>query len=101
MLTEDVARQAIKQGRGSTIKCVAPDALAAVIDEYAILGPELSDRLASFPGVSLSKHLVEIAFEEGLNGKRHAGPRRISRVARRRRNVRRVRLRCSRRGANR
>src|SRR5258706_10247820 len=84
-----------------TIEFVAPVALATMIDEYAIFGPKLGDRLASFFGVSLSEHLVEIAFEEGLNGKRHAVPRRISRVARKRRNVRRGRLRSNRRVANR
>jgi hypothetical protein len=34
-----------------------------MIDEYAIFGPKLGDRLPSFLGVSLSEHLVEIAFD--------------------------------------
>ena len=49
-----------------TIECIAPVALAVMIDEYAIFGPKLSDRLSSFLGVSLPEHLVEIAFDEGL-----------------------------------
>lgn len=44
-----------------------PAALALMIDEYAIFGPELRDRLPSFVGVSLSEHLVEIASHEGLH----------------------------------
>jgi hypothetical protein len=43
-----------------------------MIDEYAIFGPKLGDRLPSFLGVSLSKHLVEIAFDEGLYHIRHS-----------------------------
>jgi hypothetical protein len=43
-----------------------------MIDEYAIFGPKLCDRLASFLGVSLSEHLVEIAFDEGLYRIRHS-----------------------------
>src|SRR5258708_5147011 len=39
-----------------------------MIDEYAIFSPKLGDRLPSFFGVSLSEHLVEIAFDEGLYG---------------------------------
>jgi hypothetical protein len=34
-----------------------------MIDEYAIFGPKLGDRLPSFLGVWLSEHLVEIAFD--------------------------------------
>lgn len=54
------------QYRDRTIEFIAPVALAAMIDEYAIFGPKLGDRLPSFFGVSLSEHLVEIAFNEGL-----------------------------------
>src|ERR1700736_1349475 len=65
-LTENVTRKALMQYRDRTIDFPAPVALAAVIDEYAILGPKLGDRLPSFLGVSLSEHLVKIAFNEGL-----------------------------------
>jgi hypothetical protein len=65
-LTENVARKALMQHRGRTIDFIAPVALAAMIDEHAIFGPKLGDRLSSFLGVSLSEHLVEIAFNEGL-----------------------------------
>jgi hypothetical protein len=65
-LTENVAWEALMQGRDRTIEFIAPTGLAAVIDEYAIFGPKLGDRLPSFLGVSLPKHLVEIAFDEGL-----------------------------------
>jgi hypothetical protein len=71
-LTENVARQALMQYRDRTIELIAPVAPATVIDEYAIFGPKLGDRLASFFGVSLSEHLVEIAFDEGLYGIRRA-----------------------------
>ena len=54
------------QYRDRTIEFIAPAALAAMIDEYAIFGPKLGDRLPSSFGVSLSEHLVEIAFNEGL-----------------------------------
>jgi hypothetical protein len=37
-----------------------------MIDEYAVFGPKLGDRRSSFLAVSLSEHLVEIAFNEGL-----------------------------------
>ena len=54
------------QYRNRMIELIAPVALATMIDEYAIFGPKLGDRLPSFFGVSLSEHLVEIAFDEGL-----------------------------------
>ena len=54
------------QYRDHTIEFIAPVALAAMINEYAIFGPKLGDRLPSFLGVSLSKHLVEIAFDKSL-----------------------------------
>ena len=60
------------QYRNRTVELIAPVALATMIDEYAIFGPKLGDRLASFFGVSLSEHLVEIAFDEGLYGVRHS-----------------------------
>ena len=50
----------------SKIEFIVTAAPAAMIDEYAIFGPKLGDRLPSFFGVSLSEHLVEIAFNEGL-----------------------------------
>ncbi len=59
------------QYRNRTVELIAPVALATMIDEYAIFGPKLGDRLASFFGVSLSEHLVEIAFDEGLYSVRH------------------------------
>ena len=59
------------QYRNRTIELIAPVALAAMIDEYAIFGPKLGDRLPSFLGVSLSEHLVKIAFDEGVYGVRH------------------------------
>jgi hypothetical protein len=65
-LTENVAREALMQYRDRTIEFIAPVALAAMINEYAIFGPKLGDRLSSFFGVSLSEHLVEIASDEGL-----------------------------------
>ena len=71
-LTENVAREALMQYRDRTIEFIAPVALAAVIDEYTIFGPKLGDRLPSFPGVSLSEHLVEIAFDERLYRIRHS-----------------------------
>jgi hypothetical protein len=46
------------QYRDRTIEFIAPVALAAMIDKYAIFGPKLGDRLPSFLGVSLSEHLV-------------------------------------------
>jgi hypothetical protein len=70
-LTENVARKALMQYRNRTIDFIAPVALAAVIDEYTIFGPKLGDRLPSFIDVSLSEHLVEIAFNEGLYCIRH------------------------------
>jgi len=54
------------QYRDRTIEFIAPVAFAAVIDEDTIVGPKLGDRLPSSFGVSLSEHLVEIAFHEGL-----------------------------------
>jgi hypothetical protein len=71
-LTENVARESLMQYRDRTIEFIAPVALATVIDEYAIFGPQLGDRLPSFFGVSLSEHLVEIAFNEGLDGIGHS-----------------------------
>jgi hypothetical protein len=65
-LAEDVVREALMQDRDRTIQCIAPVALAVMIDEYAIFGPKLGDPLSSFLGVSLPEHLVEIAFDEGL-----------------------------------
>jgi len=56
------------QCRDHTIECISPMALAVMIDEYAIFGPKLGDRLPSFFGVPLSEHLAEIAFEEGVYG---------------------------------
>src|SRR5258706_4559475 len=56
------------QYRDRTIEFIPPVALATMIDEYAIFGPKLGDRLPSFFGVSLSEHLVEIAFDEGFYG---------------------------------
>src|SRR6266853_5392190 len=64
------------QYRNRTIELIAPAALATMIDEYAIFGPKLGDCLPSFFGVSLSEHLVEIAFDEDLYGIRH----RLSRI---------------------
>jgi len=66
-LTENVARESPMQYRDRTIELIAPVARAAMIDEYAIFGPQLGDRLPSLSGVSLSEHLVEIAFNEGLD----------------------------------
>jgi len=60
------------QYRNRTIELIAPVALATMIDKYAIFGPKLGDRLPSFFGVSLSEHLVEIAFDESLYGVRHS-----------------------------
>src|SRR4051812_41950827 len=54
------------QCRNHTIELIAPVALATMIDEYAIFGPKLGDRLPSFFGVSLSEHFVQIAFEEDV-----------------------------------
>ena len=71
-LTENVARELLMQCRDRTIEFISPVALAAMIDEYAIFGPKLGDRLPSFLAVSLSEHLVEIAFNEGLYCIRHS-----------------------------
>src|SRR5712671_6380557 len=71
-LTENVARESLMQCRDHTIEFIAPVALASMIDEYTIFGPKLGDRLPSFLGVSLSEHLVEIAFNEGLYCIRHS-----------------------------
>ena len=60
------------QYRNRTIELFAPVALATMIDEYAIFGPKLGDRLPSFLGVSLSEHLVEIAFDESPYHIRHS-----------------------------
>jgi hypothetical protein len=49
-----------------------PAALATMIDEQAIFGPKLGDCLTPFLGVSLSEHLVKIAFDEGLYDIRHS-----------------------------
>src|SRR5258708_38114621 len=62
------------QYRNRTIEFIASVALATMIDEYAIFGPKSGDRLPSFFGVSLSEHLVEIAFDEGVYGVRHSSP---------------------------
>jgi hypothetical protein len=71
-LTEDVARESLMQCRDRTIEFISPVVLAAMIDEYAILGPKSGDRLPSFVAVSLSEHLVEIAFNEGRYCVRHS-----------------------------
>jgi len=71
-LTENVVRKALMQFRDRAIEFIAPVPLAAMIDEYAIVGPKLGDRLPSFFGVSLSENLVEIAFEKSLYGIRHS-----------------------------
>src|SRR5882757_1756583 len=60
------------QYRNRTIELIPTVALATMIDEYAIFGPKFGDRLPSFFGVSLSEHLVEIAFDEGLCSVRHS-----------------------------
>jgi len=60
------------QYRNGTIEFISPVFLATMIDEYAIVGPKLGDRLPSFFGVSLSENLVEIAFEKSLYGIRHS-----------------------------
>ena len=59
-LTENVAREALMQYRDRTIEFIVPLTLAAVIDEYAVFGPKLSDRFPSFLGVSLSEYIVEV-----------------------------------------
>jgi len=71
-LTENVARESLMQYRDRTIEFIAPVALAAMIDEYAIFGLKLGDRLSSFLGFRLSEHFVKIAFEEGLYHIRHS-----------------------------
>jgi len=60
------------QYRYRTIEFIAPVALATMIDEYAIFGPKSGDCLPSFFDVSLSEHLVEIAFDEGFCRIRHS-----------------------------
>jgi hypothetical protein len=71
-LTENVTREALLQYRHPAIEFIVPAGLAAVIDEYAVFGPKLGDCLPSFLCVSLSEHLVEIAFDEGLYRIRHS-----------------------------
>src|SRR5260221_11274222 len=71
-LPENVAREALMQYRDRTIEFISPVALATMIDEYAIFGPKLGDRRPSFLAVSLSEHLVEIAFNEALYCIRHS-----------------------------
>jgi len=71
-LAENVAWQALMQYPNCTIEFVTSVAPTTVIDEYAVFGPKLDDRIPSFYGVPLSEHLVEIAFEEGLYGIRHS-----------------------------
>ena len=71
-LTENVARESLMQYRDCAIEFIASVALAAMIDEYAIFGPQFGDRLSSFLGVSLSEHFVKIAFDEGLYRIRHS-----------------------------
>ena len=71
-LTENVARELLMQSRDRMIEFISPVALAAMIDEYAIFGPKLGDRLPSFLAVSLSEHLVKIAFNEGFYRIRHS-----------------------------
>src|SRR5260370_230758 len=71
-LTENVVREALMQCRDRTIEFIASVAFAAMIDEYAIFGPQFGDRLSSFLGVSLSEHFVKIAFDEGLYHIRHS-----------------------------
>ena len=63
------------QYRNRTIEFIVSAALAAMIDEYAIFAPKLGDRLPPFLSVSLSEHLVEIAFDEGLYHIRHSSLR--------------------------
>jgi hypothetical protein len=53
------------------IEFIASLALAVMIDEYAVFGPQFGDPLSSFLGVSLSEHFMEIAFEECLYRIRH------------------------------
>jgi hypothetical protein len=60
------------QCRDCTIEFIASVALAVMIDEYAIFGPQFGDRLSSLLGISLSEHFVEIAFDEGLYRIRHS-----------------------------
>ena len=54
-----------------TIELIAPIALATMVDEYAIFGPQFGDRLPSLFGVSLSEYFVEVASKEGLYRIRH------------------------------
>src|SRR6202011_4140987 len=70
-LIENIPRHALMQDRDRAIERVVPADLAAVIDEYAIFGPKMDDRLPPFLRVSLAKHLVEIAFHQGLYRIRH------------------------------
>jgi hypothetical protein len=71
-LTENGVREALMQFRDCAIEFIASVALAVMIDEYAIFGPQFGDRLSSFLGVSLSEHFVKIAFDEGLYRIRHS-----------------------------
>src|SRR5260370_25199132 len=66
-LTENIVRESLMQCRDRPIELISPVLLPAMIDEYAIFGPKLGDRLPSFHAVSLSEHFVEIAFDEGRN----------------------------------
>ena len=61
-LAENVVRVSLMQCRDRTIELISPVLLAAMIDEYAIFGPELGDRpliLSCRP--RFPEHLVEIA----------------------------------------
>jgi hypothetical protein len=60
------------QHRDRTIEFIVPAALATMIDEQAIFGPKLGDCLTPFLAVSLSEHLVKIAFDEGFCDIRHS-----------------------------
>ena len=64
-LTENVARKALMQYRDRTIDFIAPVALAAMIDEYAIFGPKLGDWPA--PG-SVDTRLSESRLHLELHG---------------------------------
>lgn len=59
------------QYRDRTIEFIRPLFLP-LWSMNAIFGPELGDRFPSFLGVSLSEHLVEIAFDEVLYDVRHS-----------------------------
>jgi len=70
-LIENVAWESLMQYRDRTIEFIAPVALATMVDEYAIFGPQFGDRLPSLFGVSLSEYIAEVASKEGLYRIRH------------------------------